>query len=154
MVLPWQYAIIAPRVSPSFTSHSAQLRVSAVALQPGDIAVFGGGTYGHTGIVLGYYNNGYIALLGTNQGGVGCNGGGSSANIINISTKNFLGESNYIPSIQSNTSFRVPSSIDGLTRFCLSRNPALGSVEKSIGGLDKSVALMQKDIEYLKKEKI
>ena len=63
----------------------------AVALQPGDIAVFGGGTYGHTGIVLGYYNNGYIALLGTNQGGVGCHGGGSSANIINISTKNFLG---------------------------------------------------------------
>ncbi len=63
----------------------------STALQPGDIAVFGGGTYGHTGIVLGYYNNGYVALLGTNQGGAGCNGGGSSANIINISLKNFIG---------------------------------------------------------------
>lgn len=63
----------------------------ATAVQPGDIAVFGGGAYGHTGIVLGYYNNGYVALLGTNQGGTGCAGGGSSANIINISLKNFIG---------------------------------------------------------------
>lgn len=63
----------------------------ATALQPGDIAVFGSGAYGHTGIVLGYYNNGYIALLGTNQGGSGCVGGGSAANIINISTKTFIG---------------------------------------------------------------
>lgn len=63
----------------------------ATALQAGDIVVFGGGQYGHTGIALGSYNNGYIALLGTNQGGQGCPGGGSSANIINISTKNFLG---------------------------------------------------------------
>ncbi len=63
----------------------------AVSLQPGDIAVFGGGTYGHTGIILGSYNNGYVALLGTNQGGSSCQGGGSSANIINISTKNFIG---------------------------------------------------------------
>lgn len=64
---------------------------NASELQAGDIAVFGGGAYGHTGIVLGSYNNGYVALLGTNQGGAGCEGGGSAANIINISTKAFLG---------------------------------------------------------------
>lgn len=60
-------------------------------LQPGDIIVLKGGQYGHTGIAMGYYNNGYIALFGTNQGGKACAGGGSSANIVNISLKNFLG---------------------------------------------------------------
>lgn len=63
----------------------------ATQLQPGDILVSGGGKYGHTGIVLGYYNNGYIALLSTNQGGKSCSGGGSSANVINFSLKNFIG---------------------------------------------------------------
>lgn len=63
----------------------------ATALQPGDLVVLDGGLYGHTGMALGTYNNGYIALLGTNQGGSKCDGGGSSANIINISLKNFLG---------------------------------------------------------------
>jgi len=63
----------------------------ATQLQPGDILVSGGGQYGHTGIVLGYYNNGYIALLSTNQGGKSCSGGGSSANVINFSLKNFIG---------------------------------------------------------------
>lgn len=63
----------------------------ATKVQPGDIAVFGGGKYGHTGIVLGYYNNGYVALLSTNQGGKACPGGGSSANVINMSMKNFIG---------------------------------------------------------------
>ena len=60
-------------------------------LRPGDILVSGGGKYGHTGVVLGYYNNGYVALLSTNQGGKSCSGGGSSANVINFSLKNFIG---------------------------------------------------------------
>lgn len=76
----------------------------ASSLQPGDIVVFGGGMYGHTGIALGYYNNGYIALLGTNQGGSACAGGGSAANIINMSTKTFIGAyrwKEYIPKEES-----------------------------------------------------
>lgn len=60
-------------------------------LRPGDIVVFNTGTWGHIGMALGYYNNGYIALLGTNQGGTPCSGGGSTANIINISLKDFAG---------------------------------------------------------------
>lgn len=63
----------------------------ATALQAGDIVVFTNGTYGHVGMAMGGYNNGYVALLGTNQGGVSCYGGGSAANIINISLKNFGG---------------------------------------------------------------
>lgn len=60
-------------------------------LKSGDIVVFTNGVYGHIGMALGSYNNGYIALLGTNQGGAACLGGGSAANIINISLKNFGG---------------------------------------------------------------
>lgn len=60
-------------------------------LQAGDWVIFNGGTYGHVGMALGSYNNGYVTLLGTNQGGYACSGGGSAANVINISLKNFAG---------------------------------------------------------------
>lgn len=60
-------------------------------LRPGDIAVFGSGVWGHIGMVLGYYNNGYITLLGANQGGGYCDGGGAAVNIVNISLKDFIG---------------------------------------------------------------
>lgn len=60
-------------------------------LQLGDWVIFGNGTYGHIGMAMGKYNNGYIALLGQNQGGASCNGGGSSTNIINISLNSFVG---------------------------------------------------------------
>ena len=60
-------------------------------LQAGDWVVFTNGLYGHIGMALGGYNNGYVALLGENQGGGKCEGGGSSTNIINISLKNFGG---------------------------------------------------------------
>lgn len=60
-------------------------------LQAGDWIVFDGGTYGHIGMALGSENKGYIALLGENQGGTSCSGGGSATNIINISLKSFKG---------------------------------------------------------------
>lgn len=60
-------------------------------LQTGDWIIFDGGLYGHVGMAMGPANNGYIALLGENQGGKACAEGGSAANIINISLKNFIG---------------------------------------------------------------
>lgn len=60
-------------------------------LQLGDWVVFNNGKYGHIGMAMGTYNNGYIALLGQNQGGKSCGGGGSSTNIINISLNSFIG---------------------------------------------------------------
>lgn len=60
-------------------------------LQPGDWIVFSSGTYGHIGMALGYYNNGYITLLGQNQGGGYCELGGAATNIINISLSSFAG---------------------------------------------------------------
>lgn len=67
------------------------LITNPVDLQAGDWIIFDGGQYGHVGMALGYYNNGYIALLGENQGGSPCEGGGSAFNIINMSLKTFKG---------------------------------------------------------------
>ena len=60
-------------------------------LQAGDWVIFNGGQWGHIGMALGGYNNGYVALLGQNQGGSPCEQGGISTNIINISLKDFAG---------------------------------------------------------------
>ena len=60
-------------------------------LQAGDWIIFNGGQWGHVGMALGGYNNGYVALLGQNQGGASCVGGGQATNIINISLKDFAG---------------------------------------------------------------
>lgn len=62
-------------------------------IQAGDWLVFGGGQYGHVGMALGSVKDGYVALLGENQGGHSCgsNVGGSATNIINISVKNLIG---------------------------------------------------------------
>lgn len=60
-------------------------------LQAGDWIVFSSGKYGHIGMALGSYNDGYISLLGQNQGGSPCESGGSATNIININLNSFLG---------------------------------------------------------------
>lgn len=60
-------------------------------LQLGDWVIFSSGTYGHVGMALGSYNNGYVTLLGQNQGGTPCEGGGSATNIININLASFVG---------------------------------------------------------------
>lgn len=62
-------------------------------IQAGDWLIFDGGQYGHVGMALGGNNNGYVALLGENQGGHSCGAGvgGSATNIINISLKSLIG---------------------------------------------------------------
>lgn len=60
-------------------------------IQAGDWLIFDGGQYGHVGMALGKPSNGYVALLGENQGGRSCQGGGAATNIININTKNLIG---------------------------------------------------------------
>lgn len=60
-------------------------------LQAGDIVVFSTGRWGHIGMAMGDYNNGYVTLLGQNQGGASCPSGGAAGNIINISLKEFIG---------------------------------------------------------------
>lgn len=60
-------------------------------IQAGDWLVFTGGQYGHIGMALGPVKNGYVALLGENQGGRYCTGGGGATNIINLNIKNLIG---------------------------------------------------------------
>lgn len=60
-------------------------------IQAGDWLVFTGGQYGHVGMALGPVTNGYVTLLGENQGGRYCEGGGAATNIININIKNLIG---------------------------------------------------------------
>lgn len=64
---------------------------NAEEIQPGDWIITNGGTWGHVAMAVGYYNNGYIAVYGENQGGALCNAGGSQPNVINLSMKTFLG---------------------------------------------------------------
>ena len=60
-------------------------------IQLGDWIIFSSGKYGHVGMAMGSYNNGYVTLLGQNQGGKSCEGGGSATNIININLSSFMG---------------------------------------------------------------
>lgn len=68
-----------------------ELIYSPKELKAGDWVIFSGGQYGHIGMALGSYNNGYITLLGQNQGGPSCGDGGGATNIINMSLKTFSG---------------------------------------------------------------
>ena len=63
----------------------------ATQIQAGDIAVYSTGQWGHIGMAMGEYNNGYFTLLGQNQGGPACPNGGAAGNIINLSTRDFIG---------------------------------------------------------------
>lgn len=63
-------------------------------IQAGTWVVTDGAYTGHICMALGQVNaNGYVACLGENQGGASCGQGigGSAANIINLSMKNFIG---------------------------------------------------------------
>jgi len=68
-----------------------KLIYNANDIQTGDWIIFDGGAYGHVGMALGNSHDGYVALLGENQGGTSCSGGGSATNIINMSLKTFRG---------------------------------------------------------------
>lgn len=60
-------------------------------VQPGDWVVTKGGTWGHIFMAMGYYNNGYIAGFGQNQGGGYCALGGSATNVVNLNMATFGG---------------------------------------------------------------
>lgn len=62
-------------------------------IQDGTWIVLDGSQTGHICMAMGAAKDGYVACLGENQGGKSCGFGvgGSAANIINISLKNFIG---------------------------------------------------------------
>lgn len=60
-------------------------------IEEGDWIIWNSGENGHVAMALGSIHNGYITVLGENQGGKACSEGGSATNIVNISIKGILG---------------------------------------------------------------
>lgn len=112
----------------------------ATQLQAGDWVVFNNGTWGHIGMALGGYNNGYVALLGQNQGGPLCPGStmGGATNIINISLKNFAGAfrpNSYIipdPEPEPTPEPEKPVSGDTVT-YTVKKGDTLGAILRAYG---------------------
>lgn len=127
----------------------------AMKVQPGDIASFGGGKYGHTGVILGYYNNGYVALLSTNQGGKACDGGGSSANVINMSMKNFLGAYRWKEYIEEEPTPEPQPATGNTVKYTYKKGDTFGQVIKDLG-LETEAGLWDQggDVEFYTKQLI
>lgn len=113
-------------------------------LQAGDIVIFTNGTWGHVGMALGGYNNGYITLLGQNQGGGYCQGGGSSTNIVNINLKNFGGAFRYKKYEEdriaaeeakraAEETAKQPQRTEGVNSYVVKEGDTLGSIALKLG---------------------
>lgn len=106
------------------------------SIQAGDWLVFNGGQYGHVGMALGGYNNGYVALLGENQGGNYCERGGSATNIININLKNLIGfyrPKNYVKSdpVPDQDTKPVPHIVEN--SYTVKKGDTLGQILRNQG---------------------
>ena len=107
-------------------------------IQAGDWLVFDGGQYGHVGMALGPIVNGYVALLGENQGGRACERGGAATNIININTKNLIGfyrPKAYIkPAPQPEPTPKPEPAYDDCTRIKVVWGDTMGAIMKRCEG--------------------
>ena len=68
-----------------------ELTAGTSGIRPGAFGIWHYGQHGHVALILSYPHDGYVTVLGTNQGGHACPGGGAAANIINLSLNNFSG---------------------------------------------------------------
>ena len=60
-------------------------------VQAGDWIIWGTGQYGHVAMALGPQSGNYVTILGENQGGRPCEGGGAATNIINLNVNGVIG---------------------------------------------------------------
>lgn len=105
-------------------------------IQAGDWLVFNGGQYGHVGMALGPVKNGYVALLGENQGGKACQGGGAATNIINISVKNLIGgyrPKAYIKPEPTPAPTPKPSPAPKAETYTVRKGDTLGGIARKLG---------------------
>ena len=104
-------------------------------IQAGDWLIFDGGQYGHVGMALGPVTNGYVALLGENQGGRPCQGGGAATNIINISIKNLIGfyrPKAYIKPAPAPTPAPTPTP-EPRESYTVKKGDTLGGIARKLG---------------------
>ena len=105
---------------------------SAHEIQAGDWLVFSSGQYGHVGMALGSNTNGYVTLLGENQGGSPCNGGGAATNIINISIKSLIGfyrPKAYVKPAPTPTPTPTPK----VESYTVKKGDTLGAIVRKLG---------------------
>ena len=100
-------------------------------IQAGDWLVFTGGQYGHVGMALGHVSNGYVALLGENQGGHYCEGGGAATNIININIKNLIGF--YRPKAYVKPEPTPEPETDTVDTYTVKKGDTLGAIVRKLG---------------------
>ena len=63
----------------------------SAGIQAGDWIIWNTGAYGHVAMALGPVSGSYVTILGENQGGAPCAGGGAATNIINLNTRGIVG---------------------------------------------------------------
>lgn len=105
-------------------------------IQAGDIAVYSTGQWGHIGMAMGRYNNGYFALLGQNQGGRACPGGGAAGNIINLSTRDFIGAFRpkaYIKPEPTPAPTPKPTPAPSADTYTVKKGDTLGGIARKLG---------------------
>lgn len=103
---------------------------------PGTWIVTSSGVYGHVALALSGVHDGYITVLGENQGGKSCPGGGAAFNIINLSVKDFRG--GFLPKIWE-PKIEVPSEpsvVENTTceRYEVQSGDTLGEIMKRCEG--------------------
>ena len=109
----------------------------ASEIQAGDWVVYSNGTYGHIGMALGPATNGYVALLGQNQGGPRCSKGGAAANIINKSNRDFVGAFRpkaYIKPAPKPTPTPTPAPTDKCKTWNVKRGDTMGKIMRTCTG--------------------
>lgn len=113
-----------------------ELIYNASEVQPGDWLIFTSGQYGHVGMALSSYNKGYVTLLGQNQGGVKCPGGGSKTNIISISTKSLAGAFRPKSYIKP-TPAPAPAPVENSVNYTYKKGDQFGKVLLKLGLANK-----------------
>lgn len=68
-----------------------EIHWGSAGIQAGDWLIWENGTYGHVAMALGPQTGNYVSVLGENQGGRVCDGGGAATNIINLNVKGLIG---------------------------------------------------------------
>lgn len=110
--------------------------------QSGDWIVWGTGQYGHVAMALGPQNGNYITILGENQGGRPCDGGGAATNIINLNVNGVIGyyrPKAYIkpapqPTPQpSPEPAPTPSPVEDTITYIVKKKDTLGAILRAYG---------------------
>lgn len=116
-----------------------ELITDKTKLQAGDWVILDGGVYGHVGMAKGPYNNGYVALLGENQGGKSCNGGGAAGNIINMNLNTFKGAFRpkayiKVEPVPEPTPAPITTTTDACKEWTLKKGDTLGKIMRACRG--------------------